>query len=480
MINKVYDEKMAAWLDQHREQILQMWMDLIRIPSVHSAPAPNAPFGPECARALKTSGAYLEQLDVSVKVNEAEGYLVADYGDGPHTIGLFGHSDVVPTGDGWLFTQPFEPIIRDGLLIGRGAGDNKNGVMATWCVLAMLQQCGIPVKNRIRAFVGSNEESGMKDMEAFVRNEVMPDLCLVPDTQFPCALGEKGILRLWAKCDRPLTAAIRSMKGGDAFNVVLDRVDTVLEPNDALAAELQQRCAQDDRFVLTVAPDGAICLQAIGIAKHAAGPADSLCATWLTAQLLASCDSLPTEDRQILSTVAQYLQDCYGEALGIAHEDSRFGRLTCANGMVALEDGHLKVSLDIRYGTELAPDELEQKLHRAWNAAHWQIVYMDDRPGYTTAPDSPVPAALTAVAEELSGRSLTCFLMQGGTYGRYLKNAFPVGTNLRHADRAPQKTGMPSGHGGAHQRDECIDIESFFLGVRTLAHYVLTCDDLLK
>lgn len=478
MINKRYDEKMTAWLEQNREKILNMWMDLIRIPSVHSAPEPKAPFGPNCARALKTSCDYLKSLNVSVTHNEDAGYLFADYGNGPHSIGLFAHSDVVPVGDDWLYTNPFEPIIRDGMLIGRGSGDNKNGIIASWCILAMLQACDIPVKNRVRVVVGSNEESGMKDIEAYVQNESMPDICLVPDTNFPCALGEKGILRLWAKCDRPLKA-IRSMKGGDAFNVVLDRVDTVLEPNEALALELQQRCAGDNRFTLTVNPDGTICLQATGIAKHAAGPQNSLCATWLTTQLLAACEALPSDDRQILSDVANYLQDYYGEALGIAHNDSRFGNLTCANGMVDLEDGHLKVSLDIRYGTEQAPDELEQKLHRAWNHAGFRIVYMDNRPGYTTDPDSPVPAALTAVAEELSGHSMTCSLMQGGTYGRYLKNAFPVGTRISHINTPSAERFLPEGHGGAHQRDEAVDIESFFLGIRILAHYVLTCDELL-
>lgn len=478
MINKLYDEKMAAWLEQNREKILNMWMDLIRIPSVQSAPAPHAPFGPDCARALKTSCDYLKSLNVDVTHNEDAGYLFADYGNGPRSIGLFAHSDVVPVGDGWIYTDPFEPIIRDGLLIGRGSGDNKNGVIASWCILAMLQACNIPLKNRVRVVVGSNEESGMKDIEAYVRNESMPDICLVPDTGFPCALGEKGILRLWAKCDHPLKA-VRSMKGGDAFNVVLDQTNTVLEPNEALALELQQRCSGDNRFALTVNPDGTIHLQAFGIAKHAAGPQNSLCATWLTTQLLASCESLPAEDRQILSATATYLQDCYGEALGIAHTDSRFGCLTCANGMVDLEDGHLKVSLDIRYGTEQAPDELEQKLHRAWNKANFQIVYMDNRPGYTTDPDSPVPAAVTAVAEELSGRTMTCTLMQGGTYGRYLKNAFPVGTRILHVDHESPERFMPDGHGGAHQCDEAVDIESFFLGVRVLAHYVLTCDELL-
>ena len=470
---------MAAWLAENRETILRKWMELIRIPSVQSAPEPNAPFGPNCARALKTSSTYMESLGIPVTLNETDGYLFADYGDGPRTIGLFAHSDVVPAGDGWLYTQPFDPIIHNGMLIGRGSGDNKSGIIASWCILSMLQACGIPVKSRIRVVVGSSEESGMKDIDAYVRQEAMPDLCLVPDTGFPCALGEKGILHLWAKCDRPLTS-IRSIKGGDAFNVVLDHVDTVLEPNEELARELQLRCGEDERFALTVATDGAICLQATGIAKHAASPDGSLNATWLTTQLLSTCETLPAGDRQIMSEVAQYLQDFHGEALGIAHEDSRFGHLTCANGMVELEDGRLKISLDIRYGTELAPDELERKLYQAWNNLNWQIAYMENRPGYTTDPDSPVPAALTAVAEELSGHTLTCSLMQGGTYGRRLKNAFPVGTRIRHADRGLPQMVMPAGHGGAHQRDEAVDIESFFLGVRILAHYVLTCDDLLN
>src|SRR5260370_37354711 len=42
-----------------------------------------------------------------------------------------GHTDVVPSGplDEWR-TDPFEPVIKDGLLYGRGAADMKSGLAA--------------------------------------------------------------------------------------------------------------------------------------------------------------------------------------------------------------------------------------------------------------------------------------------------------------------------------------------------------------
>lgn len=49
-------------------------------------------------------------------------------GKGPKFI-FNGHLDVVPAGGGWK-TPPFEPVIRDGKLYGRGSADMKGGVAA--------------------------------------------------------------------------------------------------------------------------------------------------------------------------------------------------------------------------------------------------------------------------------------------------------------------------------------------------------------
>ena len=64
----------------------------------------------------------------------------------PHgrSLILQGHVDVVPTGplDLWS-TPPFDPVIRDGWLHGRGAGDMKQGVSAIIFALDAIRAAGL-------------------------------------------------------------------------------------------------------------------------------------------------------------------------------------------------------------------------------------------------------------------------------------------------------------------------------------------------
>jgi succinyl-diaminopimelate desuccinylase len=57
--------------------------------------------------------------------------LWARHGEGAPVLCFAGHTDVVPTGprEEWQ-TDPFEPVIRDGMLYGRGAADMKSGLAA--------------------------------------------------------------------------------------------------------------------------------------------------------------------------------------------------------------------------------------------------------------------------------------------------------------------------------------------------------------
>ena len=61
--------------------------------------------------------------------------MVAIRGSGAPHFGFAGHLDVVPPGDGWD-SDPFEAVVADGVLTGRGANDMKSAIAAFVAAIA--------------------------------------------------------------------------------------------------------------------------------------------------------------------------------------------------------------------------------------------------------------------------------------------------------------------------------------------------------
>jgi acetylornithine deacetylase/succinyl-diaminopimelate desuccinylase-like protein len=96
---------------------------------------------------------------------------------------LYAHHDVQPPGDPAAWTTPaFEPVERDGRLFGRGAADDKAGIMAHVCALRAL---GDDVRTGVTVFVEGEEEVGSPTFSRFLRenaDRLSADVIVVADS----------------------------------------------------------------------------------------------------------------------------------------------------------------------------------------------------------------------------------------------------------------------------------------------------------
>lgn len=469
-INDLFDK----WINENREDILKKWMDLARVPSIKSAAADNAPYGEKCAEALELSAKFFSDDGFETYVDTDGGYALSYYGKKGKTIGLFSHSDVVPVGEDWLYTEPFNPVIKDGALIGRGVEDNKSGIMHAYCVYRFLKDSGIILNNTLQTFIGSDEECGMEDMDAYLKKHSVPEISIVPDADFPCSIGEKGIYHFWAKSKKAFDG-VTSFVGGEAFNIVLDRATVQLEYSEALENEIAILIDGRKEFTLC-GDDEKLTLSAKGIAKHASIPEGAVNAAYLIAELLSGCAGLSDNDRDIFSSVRNALSSFYGGGIGCEHSDIKFGRLTSVNGIVKLENGKPCLSFDVRYGSTLPAEELEYKAETTLSQLGFTVSKVENKAGFSIDDDSKIPGIFEDIYAEITGERLERVIMAGGTYARRLKNAFSVGTYAFRKGEKEKSMKMPEGHGGAHQCDEMIDINAFFTALKIIVNYILACD----
>jgi acetylornithine deacetylase/succinyl-diaminopimelate desuccinylase-like protein len=93
--------------------------------------------------------------------------LLADIpGELPGCVLLYGHLDKQPEFSGWLpGLGPWEPVIRDGKLYGRGAADDGYAVFSSLTAIAALKEQGVRLP-RCVVLIEACEESGSYDLPA--------------------------------------------------------------------------------------------------------------------------------------------------------------------------------------------------------------------------------------------------------------------------------------------------------------------------
>ena len=183
------DQSIEAYFDAHKEERLESYKELLRIPSISTLPEHK----PDIERAARWIADEMTRIGIeNAAILPTEGHPIV-YGDWLHaegapTILVYCHYDVQPVDPIELWeTAPFDPFVRDGRMVGRGSADDKGQLhMHLKAAEAILATRGKLPLNLKFIFEGEEEHSsvGLDAWLAANRDRLAADAIVISDTGF--------------------------------------------------------------------------------------------------------------------------------------------------------------------------------------------------------------------------------------------------------------------------------------------------------
>ena len=159
------------YIDENNDQHLKEFLELVSIPSISSIPANK----PDIAKTAAWIVNKLNSIGISnAKQLSTDGnpvvYANWDKAPGKPTVLIYGHYDVQPVNESEWDNPPFSPVIKNNRIYGRGASDDKSGVITAICAIeAMLKTDGkLPVN--VKFLFEGEEEIGSPNFKKFLEN----------------------------------------------------------------------------------------------------------------------------------------------------------------------------------------------------------------------------------------------------------------------------------------------------------------------
>ena len=418
-----WNERIDQFIQAQRENILRDIGRLVAVPSVEGPAAPGAPFGPGLRAALDEALAIAAELGLAP--GEGEGHI--GWADVPGAekekyLATITHLDVVPEGNGWD-ADPFTLRVRDGWLLGRGVADDKGPSVLCLYALKFLKDEAGPLRYPVRALLGCNEETNMKDVAWYNAHEKPPVFCFTPDAEFPLCNGEKG--QFEADLLSPvLNGDILDFEGGVARNAVPDRASALIRAELAALPVAEGITLEQEA--------GGVRVRGWGKSVHAAMPQGTVNAIGLVVDYLLANGIGSEAERAFLQLLHKLHSAWDGTGLGIQADDGLFDPLTVVGGVIRMENGALRQTVDCRFPTSTNGSVLEAALRKA--AGDAGVVCMDhvNEPFYIGVDAAPIQALMEAYCQ-VTGEEAKPFTMGGGTYARHFPLAVSFGPENSNA-----------------------------------------------
>jgi len=448
------------YINNLKNDIISETCNLINIPSVsEETNNPDMPFGKYAKEALE----YILNLGnkLGFRTKNIDGYCgYIEFGEGDKLIGIIGHLDVVPSGDGWN-TPPFEATIKNNKIFGRGAIDDKGPVIASLFAMKAIKD-NLKINCRVRLILGINEEKAWKCIKHYKEVEEWPTIGFSPDADFPCIYAEKGICTVYIKDNynkyENLPIKISNIDcNNNAINVVPKKCNITLDI-DTLKISLSDitefidKELQELNFDITYfVKNNSITLNSTGIQAHAAHPDLGKNAI---SPMIILLNRLYTHFNYKINLFDFFEKNIntefYGESLGINFKDES-GKLTLNVGNFNFYENYLQIGINLRIPINTSIDTVTNLIDN-----HCQIYSLDT---YIAGKQNPlyVPKnnylvkTLCGIFNKITNSNYEPIAIGGGTYARAFENCVSFGANF------PGDTDM------CHQANEFIDIDKLML-----------------
>ncbi len=223
-------ETILSDIESSKQEIIDTTIEMIRIPAL--APMNNGDGEGKKADYLMTKTVGFDEVkridvpdttDPSVKRSNI---IAVKKGKKKGTVWLVAHMDVVPTGDPGLWeNSPFDPIVKDGKLYGRGTEDDGQSVISSMFAAKQFLDQELNGMSIGVAWVADEETSStcgiqyLLDQGIFTKDDVIivPDYCTKDGSRIDVA--EKHILWLKFCIEGKTTHASTPHLGVNAYKV---------------------------------------------------------------------------------------------------------------------------------------------------------------------------------------------------------------------------------------------------------------------
>lgn len=431
-------------INVNKQKIIKDTVDLVRTISVCEYNTKIKPFGKEVNMCLEKILNIAEKMGFKTKnIDNYAGYI--EYGKGKEIIGVLTHIDVVPAGDNWIF-DPFQGVIKDNRIYGRGTIDDKGPLIASLYALKTIKELKLELSKRVRIIIGLDEEIGNKSIKHYLENEEIPIMSFTPDGKFPVINREKGIMHIKIqkeiKCGSDSTI-IEKFVGGEAINSVPEYCECTIN-GSKIGLNICDRIQNIKEninldFEVVNNDNDKVTIKSFGIGAHASNPKlgeNSI------VQLIEVIQKLDYDDKQV--DFLRYInkavgKNLNGEGIGLNLKDQVSGELTMNLSKIKMNNNISEVDIDIRYPVTYSNDFVLKKLRKNIKEGYDIKVLKKVSPLYVKE-DTYLVKKLTSIYNKETNSKSKPICIGGGTYARYLDNTVAFGPVFPEREDVSHKT----------------------------------------